>query len=292
MKVRRYTLAAFVSGLFLSLLVLSSTALAAPAQQVGPPAKGQTTAAANLRSGPGTTYAKVGSLPEGKTVVIASCSKACDWYQLEDGAWIAAFLVEPLEQGAAEQPSTSAEPPAAIPTATTVPAAIGAQATQGATASSDGNLRGGPGTGYARVGGVTVGQSLDITGRTAASDWYQLADGNWIAAILVGNPPVDAAVVEAPSAPVAPSAPAGGGSTATSEEVMQEAMKLWQERIDLNTTKTCGHFEYKLTDVRRKKSLWLFSREYVAQGEWLMVFVEVKNISPGTSYWATSVRAW
>lgn len=287
MQVRRFTLRALVPVWFLLLALLSVPAFAAPAGQVKPPSQGQTTAVANLRSGPGTTYAKVGSLPSGKTIVIKSCNKACDWYQLEEGAWIAAFLVVPVEEDAAGQTSTSVKSPSALPTATALPTISGPRDVQGASAQSDGNLRAGPGTDYDRVGGVKAGQTLDITGRTAAGDWYQLADGNWIAALLVTSAPADVAVVEvAPPAatPTEAVAAANQSAAAAPQEDLQTAIQKWQERVDFDTIHTCGHFEYRLTDVRRKKSVWLFNREYVAQGDWLMVFVEVKNISPGTSY--------
>lgn len=302
MHARRFALMAFVQSLFLSLVVLLFATHAAIAQQSTPPTQVQTTSAANLRSGPGTSFAKVGSVPAGKTLAVKKCDSACNWYQLDSGAWIAAFLVKPVAEAAASSTASTGSPASSAPVTATVTgtvtgtvtatvtatstaaAAPSAAAAQGPSAKSDGNLRSGPGTGYARVGGVTKGQSLDIKGKTSGGDWYQLADGNWIAAILIANPPADAPVVEAPAAPAPPSAPASDAGAATSGDPMQEAMKIWQDRIDLNTTKTCGHFEYKLTDVKRKKSVWLFNNEYVAQGEWLMVFVEVKNISPGTSY--------
>jgi endonuclease YncB( thermonuclease family) len=48
---------------------------------------------ANLRSGPGTTYAIVGKATQGQAVTITDKSAAGDWYQLDTGEWIAAFLV-------------------------------------------------------------------------------------------------------------------------------------------------------------------------------------------------------
>ena len=48
---------------------------------------------ANLRSGPGTTFAIVGKATQGQAVTIADKNAAGDWYQLDTGEWIAAFLV-------------------------------------------------------------------------------------------------------------------------------------------------------------------------------------------------------
>ncbi len=49
----------------------------------------------NLRQGPGTDYTIVGSIAAGSQIQLAGQSDGGEWYQLVDGAWIAAFLVEP-----------------------------------------------------------------------------------------------------------------------------------------------------------------------------------------------------
>lgn len=51
--------------------------------------------AANLRGGPGTDFAIVGKTASGDTLQVAGQSENGEWYKLADGAWIAAFLVEP-----------------------------------------------------------------------------------------------------------------------------------------------------------------------------------------------------
>lgn len=76
-------------GLALALL-LSSTA-AAQAQEVQ---LGVVNRNANLRAGPSTSYAVVGSAAQGTTLRIAARNAAGDWYQLSNGRWIAAFLVD------------------------------------------------------------------------------------------------------------------------------------------------------------------------------------------------------
>ncbi len=48
---------------------------------------------ANLRAGPGTTFAIVGSAQAGQPVTILGTNAAGDWYQIGEGRWIAAFLV-------------------------------------------------------------------------------------------------------------------------------------------------------------------------------------------------------
>lgn len=293
MHERRLALRALMPILFILLIFCPSPLFALPSQQATPPTEVQTTDTANLRSGPGTNFAKVGSVTAGQTVSIQGCNDACDWYQLESGAWIAAFLVKPVTSAAAagSAPAATVQATGAatktastlIATPTVVATPPAADQAKGAQASGNGNLRSGPGTNYARVGSVQAGQALEITGQNAQGDWYQLADGNWIAGILVTNAPAGLAVVEAPAVELA-AEPAAAQPAAAPQDDLQARIERWQEKVDFSTVYTCGHFEYRLTDIRRKKSVWLFNREYVAQGEWLMVFVEVKNISPGTSH--------
>lgn len=49
---------------------------------------------ANLRAGPGATYAITGSAQAGQSVTILSKNATGDWYQIGEGKWIAAFLVK------------------------------------------------------------------------------------------------------------------------------------------------------------------------------------------------------
>lgn len=87
---------------------------------------------ANLRAGPGTTYAVVGSAPAGTSVRIAGRNPAGDWLQLSSGKWIAAFLVN-INGAGTDVPVPTvapAAPPAAAPaapaaTATPKPAPAG-----------------------------------------------------------------------------------------------------------------------------------------------------------------------
>jgi cytoskeleton protein RodZ len=93
-------------------------------------------------------------------------------------------------------PAPTPQPAAPTPEPTPPPAT--------ATVNTGANLRGGPGTDYAILGGLPAGQAIAITGRSADSTWYVLSDGSWVFAELVSNPPADAPVVEAPPLPAAP----------------------------------------------------------------------------------------
>ncbi len=75
-----------------------------------------------------------------------------------------------------------------------------AEATISATVLRGSNLRSGPGTNFAITGGARQGDQLVIVGTNAAGDWYELADGKWIAAFLVSpNQPVEAGAPPADS---------------------------------------------------------------------------------------------
>ena len=88
---------------------------------------------ANLRSGPGTTYAVAGRVRTGQALTLTGRNQAGDWLQVADGAWVAAFLVNNAPVGlpvvgAATTPAlpltqATAQPTALpAPTATAVPA--------------------------------------------------------------------------------------------------------------------------------------------------------------------------
>lgn len=109
MKILRSVGVAVVLTLILALMVTAQTTTT-----------GTVTRNANLRSGPGTTYAVAGSASAGDSVTIVETNAAGDWYKLDSGKWIAAFLVE-LDDDAPD-----AAPPTPNATATPLPAiAIG-----------------------------------------------------------------------------------------------------------------------------------------------------------------------
>lgn len=86
-------------------------------------------------------------------------------------------------------------PQPVVPTPAPIPESLAATTTTAA------NLRSGPSTDYPIVAGLPEAQPLTITGRSADGTWYQLADGSWIFALLVANPPAEAPIVEAPPLP-------------------------------------------------------------------------------------------
>jgi cytoskeletal protein RodZ len=81
---------------------------------------------ANLRAGPGTSYAIVGSIREGETAVVLATNSDGDWYNVElsDGkrVWIAKSNTEPVDSANMGELSVAVTiPPLPIPSATTSP---------------------------------------------------------------------------------------------------------------------------------------------------------------------------
>ncbi len=169
-----------------------------------------------LRAGPGAAHAVVSKVRAGQMLTIAATSPDGHWYQIKEGEWIAAFFVARSARQAtpATAPTaprrliaTATAPLSATQTVTATPSLRSLSATArptitatlrapltatmiittGITAVRNANLRAGPGTNYATVGGVRAGQTLDLQGRTGDSTWFQLRDGSWIAAFLVAQ---------------------------------------------------------------------------------------------------------
>ncbi len=101
-------------------------------------------------------------------------------------------------------PTPTAEPASPtpeLPTVTPTPEAATFTVT-GTTV----NVRGGPGTNYARVGRLSAGQTLEITGKNPAGDWWQFnfngqpawVVGNLVSATNTGNVQVAAAIPAPP----------------------------------------------------------------------------------------------
>ncbi len=82
---------------------------------------------ANLRAGPGTTYAIVGDVRTGEALDVQGRNTGGTWLQLRNGNWIAAFLVN---QASAPQPIVTPNP---TPVSTTAPTTVAPAATANST---------------------------------------------------------------------------------------------------------------------------------------------------------------
>lgn len=164
----------------------------------------------NLRAGPGTTYNVTAGVTAGTVVTLAARNLVGTWYLIETGSWVSATLLNntpedlPIvnEQGIiVTGPNAGQSVLPQTPTeeeTETEPAAEEPPPAVQATTNVDANLRSGPGTTFDVVGSAPPGATLDLVGRNAAGDWFRLADGSWIFAQLVNNPPANLPVVTTP----------------------------------------------------------------------------------------------
>jgi len=190
---------------------------------------GTVTVTANLRSGPDTTFEAPGTTTAGQVVAVVARNADGTWYLLDNGLWIAAFLVEGIEgqqlpvatdelvtnlrtQSAVTTPVTATTPitttpvtPTPVPTTATVTPTTGslilvptptaaAQPAQPPSVTVDANLRSGPDTTFPIIGGTVTGQIINIVARNAEGSWFLLDNGGWVSANLVANPPALATV--------------------------------------------------------------------------------------------------
>lgn len=171
---------------------------------------------AYLRSGPGITFRIAGGASAGQEIELVAQNADGSWYQLANGNWIAAFLVGDAPEDLA--------------------------VVSDAYANRNANLRGGPGTNHEIVGVVAQGDILQIVGVNEAGTWYELAEGEWIAAFLVENTPD----LTSPPEPTATNTPE---PTATPEPTEAPAAPEPQVTVPCNFT--------KIVDAERGYSLAL-----------------------------------
>jgi hypothetical protein len=108
------------------------------------------------------------------------------WPNAEPGQFIVIYFVYP-EGVSRVIVATGNDVTGGVPAATATATSVAT----GPAVVSDANLREGPGTDYAVIGGTVAGQPLQLVGRNSAGDWLQLDSGAWIAASLVRDAPDD-----------------------------------------------------------------------------------------------------
>jgi uncharacterized protein YraI len=94
--------------LWIGLVVMLGLYFVAPnvrAQSIVFPVIGVVNSSANLRGAPGTGSPVVGQAQEGQTLTLVGCNDGCTWYNTDDGAWIAAFLIDVAPQAAPTAPA-------------------------------------------------------------------------------------------------------------------------------------------------------------------------------------------
>ena len=122
----------------------------------------KTTTGLNVRSGPGTGYARIKTLSPGTAVSIYEYRTVdgVKWGRIQTSQWICMTYVSLSAQASGEENWTG---------------------TGTVTSSTNLNVRSGPGTNYTRVGQLTPGTKIEITEQTKVSgiSWGKTAQG-WV----------------------------------------------------------------------------------------------------------------
>jgi len=166
----------------------------APASPAGPSnVTATSTTTLRIRSGPGTAWRQVGSMPANATVPVLGRNDSGLWIFIEyEGVrgWIAAWLcvingdlnTVPVVNDDGSGAVPPAEPPAQPPN-NPPPGPSGVMA----MATSTLRIRSGPGTEWDQIGSLPAGVAVPVLGRNASSYWilidYQGLQG-WVAAWL------------------------------------------------------------------------------------------------------------
>jgi len=143
------------------------------------------------------------------------------------------------------------------------------------------NLRQGPGTNYAVVGGAEAGDVLELLGRNEAGDWLYVEPATgpaWIVAFLVEHGDISDLPVEQSTAPTVTPAPQ---PTAVSRSVVQIG-----EEIE------GGGWRFKVSETHKRKAVYFYGNSYVAHGHFLIVIIDAVNLQSGTDYLARNLKPW
>ena len=168
----------------------------------------------NLRRGPGTTFASLGKLPQGLSVVLLS--RQDHWYRVQTPAgslgWVTADYLQVPKSVAAQVPVAGA---AGGTTAPAAPAAVQSAPT-GVVISGKSNLRAGPSTAFASLGQLASNTTLTLVARHG--DWIKVSTSKgtigWISRALLDVS--TATLGRVPATTNVPAAPAKPAAAATS----------------------------------------------------------------------------
>jgi stage II sporulation protein D len=179
----------FILNFYYKDVTLSKLSVSAPALPAMPGGGAQTTytgtivnctTAVNVRSGPGTSYSKVGTAPKGAKYTVTKPNYTADWHQIVYNGKTAYIHKDYLSVKAVTttpKPSASATPkpatPTPKPTATAAPPATYIGTVVNCTTAV--NVRSGPGTNYSKLGTAKKGATYTVKKKNYTADWHQIS---------------------------------------------------------------------------------------------------------------------
>ena len=146
-------------------------------------ATGITTDNLNVRSGRGTSYSRLGVLAKGSSVKIID--SVSGWYKIIYGSGFGYISASYIKDYKPVSTTTTTTAPTTKPTTTTIvptttpPITGDGTVAFSATAKTTDNLnvRSGPSTSYSRLGTLSKGSAVTITGRLPDKSWYKINYG-------------------------------------------------------------------------------------------------------------------
>ena len=184
----------------------------------------------NMRSGPGTSYNKVGSIPASATLTITGSENG--WYKTSYNGvsgYVSGDYIILTESGSGS--TTTTEPPAETKPEPTVQTTTGTGKLN--TDGSSLNMRSGPGTRYKKVGSIPASAILTIAG--SENGWYKTTyngvtgyvSGDYVVftPAAVQSPPTSTPATQTPTVETPPANTPSNTSTALGEQVVAYAKK-------------------------------------------------------------------
>jgi uncharacterized protein YgiM (DUF1202 family) len=146
---------------------------------------------ANVRSGPDTTFERVGQLAAGSTIEVIGQTENGEWWQInfprdsENIGWVAARVVEFVGEAAAVPIVTelpTATPTAAVQAQQTVTASLTLTATAAVSSTQPSikvlegtvNVRSGPGLSFELLGKLPAGSEVEVIAQSETGEWWQI----------------------------------------------------------------------------------------------------------------------
>ena len=241
-----------------------------------------TSANLNIRSGPGTGFEILDTIPEGSVVGFTGFTDATgEWVQVDaaDGplGWVAARYLSNVPEGLqirpADVPEVAAEAELApAPMEEEEPAVTFSPDVVTATALYNLNIRSGPGTEYALLDTIPAGSVVGFTGfMDGTGEWVQVdaAAGplGWVAARYLSNVPEGLQIrpADLPEEEMATPTPVAEEGVTFSTDVVTATTT-----VNLNVRRGPGT-EYEILDTLPQGSVVGFTGFMDSAGDWVQV---------------------